>query len=352
MKKKANTAYKAELLKDQLVANMPKAKAKAKKKDTTQPLSKQPVWMHLSPCASRYAISLEAPWLPLENVCVPITPSLPSRKCTAFRAGGISIGTAGVGFITFSPNAGIFNDVTSAYITGAAFAGTATATSGTGVGAIGLTNSPFASGTISDISQFSARIVSAGVRVRYTGKELDRAGSVYLLEAPGHADLSAGYTITSLGAFRENTIVAPSRGWIGATWHPQTAAELSFAMNPLATFPLAIIITGTAGTTYDFDLTVNFEVQGTKAANDYTVSEEDNQGFGYVDSAARLARQYLKPTAGCAVTIAEAASRVKQGLDLILPMAATFAGTAGASVIGFRMALDAMRLPGGRILPM
>lgn len=332
----------------------PKGQKQRKPAKNVLPIAKsdKSLFLQLSPCASKYAISLEAPWLPLENVCVPVVPAFPSTKIQTWIRGTAFVGTSGVGFVSLACHNTAASNNVPGHFSDATWAGTAISNSpGSGVVAMPGSNSPYQS------SQWSAgpgvglasRLVSGGMRIRYTGKELDKAGSIYLLESPTHASL-VGFNVANLAALRETNIVAPSRGWAGVTIHPMDAAELNFLNTAPSYGPmLGILFTGTPGTSFDFEACCNFEFRGQPAANAYTPSEEDAQGFGYVESAARLAKTYLKPSANCAATVAEAARNVMQGLEAILPMAATYVASAGFALRGVRLAVDALQLQHRRL---
>ena len=141
----------------------------------------------LSECAARYACAIGAPFSAgAIGACVPSFPARPSFKVHSRINGTFSIGTAGVGYIGVAPC--VSNSQRCIYYTGSTFTGTTLMVSGTGVNAITNTSNPYASGAFVPASQatdaMTARIISVGLRIRYTGTELNRGGIVYGLVHP------------------------------------------------------------------------------------------------------------------------------------------------------------------------
>jgi hypothetical protein len=112
---------------------------------------------------------------------------LPSVKTKVFAKGNAVQGTS-MGFVILNPFLAAMNDVNCVYYseTAAVYAGTSPSeTAGTvGVGE-SVSNARYASADIST-SGIQYRVVSAGLRVKYRGTELNRGGRFIAYEHPSH----------------------------------------------------------------------------------------------------------------------------------------------------------------------
>jgi hypothetical protein len=79
-------------------------KAIRKPRKPTQPSSEKKMGSsHLSKCAQDYLCALEDPFNCIEDCCVPLLPSTPSRKIKVFSKGTLTVGVNGFGFIYYVP---------------------------------------------------------------------------------------------------------------------------------------------------------------------------------------------------------------------------------------------------------
>jgi hypothetical protein len=113
------------------------------------------------------------------------------------------------------------------------------------------------------------RVVSSGIRVRYSGTQLNLGGTLYCLEQPSHQTL-VGFGISDLLAFDRCKTVPVSRQWTVCTWQPVTASEFNYTdlvSEPAGTAHnnLCIAIMSEPGNTFDWEYFINFEVIGDKA---------------------------------------------------------------------------------------
>lgn len=128
----------------------------------------------------------------------------------------MAVNSSGQGYLLISPT--LANDAPFAWYTintvsnggQATFTTTATgATSTTGVGAVTMSALPYTaaqlSGSSSDNSSVQGRMVSCGVRVWYSGTELNKGGTITAYVDPSHSNLY-GETIASIGARREASV--------------------------------------------------------------------------------------------------------------------------------------------------
>lgn len=190
-------------------------------------------------------------------------PALPSQKVTSRNRGSVTIGTAGVGYILFRPT--MINTGPAALISTAAFTGTVTDVVATGVVSV-FPNLPFTG--LSDAT-VQARFVAGGVRVRYTGTELERGGTIISLEHPSHLALE-NLSEAEISSYTKAVHQQVDREWHSVTWQPIRPSELDAGttLHPGDSdprYPLVIFVRGTAGSTYDFEMVQHVEYYGINA---------------------------------------------------------------------------------------
>lgn len=260
-------------------------------------------------CARDYAASLIDPFN-TPPCCVPTWPSFDTRKTKVYVRATSVIGTAGVGFIYagFTPA----SDVATCWFTTAAFTGSALVKTGTGV-SLGNNNSDYVAADFTGTAAGpSFRLVSMGIRVRYIGTELNMSGIVVALEQPDHADLT-GATIGTLQGYIQGSAQPADRRWHQVCIVPRNPSELDFNVSSVVTpASLAIMFTGVAGQSFEFELFQNMELVGA-IVRGKTPSYVNTQLFGRVvnrithlaqtglryisnapDMAARLALTYVR----------------------------------------------------------
>ena len=207
-------------------------------------------------CLYEYSASVINPWAGVA-VCMPTSPGVDSAKTQAVSRGTITIGSGGDGFIygsnTFDETAVLY------YSSASTFAGTAFAVSGTGVSSA-TSDSPY---TAADFlsSGTTARTVSMGIRVRYSGAEQDRGGTIYLYTDAAHASQTS-VTFAAHDAKRDTVRLPVRRAWSQLIWFPSLLTDRAYT-NTSATNPsLAVHIRSTGGVTFDYEWVHNMEVTG------------------------------------------------------------------------------------------
>lgn len=272
--------------------------------------------MRMTSCAAHYAAAIGAPFSPQAiGACVPTFPARPSYKVHSRITGVFSVGT-NIGYVAIAPTC--TNNLASIYYTDTNFAGTSLSASATGVSPMSNSANAYASGAFipasSAIDGMVGRIVSVGLRVRYVGTELERSGLVYGLVHPAHASLHS-YTVPQLTAYREcirrpvtrnwTTIVASAVNFeesvypdvsdliaLGVSPFNQAQLEACFPFstgspvttsNPtLGAFIMAIVVTGSTGNTYEWELITHQELIGPQVQNAVTPSHSDQIGLSNV----------------------------------------------------------------------
>jgi hypothetical protein len=191
--------------------------------------------------------------------------------------GTLAVGTNGFGYVAcggqFANDAASPGNYRAAYWSTEAFTGVQIYTpSGADVAgtASGNLNSPYPVSGLT-VQGVEYRQVALGVRVRYMGKELDRAGRLVAFEHPEHHGLN-DYTMSQILAYPETESVGndADRPWICQTAQPKRAAEFSYRDysssgqdNPY----LAVVIDGNAGDKWEFEVYSLVETVGPNVTN-------------------------------------------------------------------------------------
>ena len=268
----------------------------------TQP--SRPV-VRLSPCVKAYSMALLDPFgsrsRNLESPCIPDDKDVPSYKFSVLSRGSLTLGTAGFGFILAAPMSN-GNDAEYLATTVAAYAGnTVTGTVGTaGVLNPTYTNFPWAQGSV------PVRLVANGLRIRYTGTELNRGGSVVVASAATWTDNFQGNTFSQIANRSNATMYPVNRQWIQGSYRAVMAdlantntgntgeyVTTNYDLTAANTNgKLVMAITGEAGNTFEYEWVAYYEAIPYQnfSLPMVTASHSDLPGFSWVrDYANRLA---------------------------------------------------------------
>jgi hypothetical protein len=255
---------------------------KAKQRAATRTSPTKPVG-HISECAREYLCALEDPFNCKDLACVPKLPSTPSRKVKAFIKGALATGTLGYGFVAARP---LFSNNTYAMTsTSALFAGDSVVTSAI-VGVIeSSTNSDYVTSQFgSGSSKIQGRVVGCGIRVKYTGTQLNMNGQIRCLEESNHNDVG-GFNTAIIDAFDKTSKMSVSREWVSVSYHPISEAETQYSPtqynNGSTNMILCLFITAIPNSTFDFEFYEIFEAIG-NVTRGKTPSHSDQVGVDAV----------------------------------------------------------------------
>jgi len=207
------------------------------------------------------------------DACIPSFPALKSRRAKVFMNGVWSTCSDGNGSMAFAPrrlanNYGtgdsapplIFTVATSPIIPGAPTFPPLDNFLPTGY-AFNNWNSDYtmAALAVSATDQgIQYRVVCAGLRIRYTGTELNRGGIIHAIEEPAHASLN-DFGINQVTAYESHFRCAVTRDWCTLTYTPVNTIEMDYTPD--------FYSQGTEPTyTTDLNHYMGFIVQGTNAA--------------------------------------------------------------------------------------
>jgi hypothetical protein len=225
----------------------------------------QPAYKHISECALMYASALCDPEGTSEGACVPYGFPTPSMKQKVFSRGTLQLGTTGQGYITFLPT--VTND-NSAIVTSTS---TSVGTAATALNAftnqqlVILPKLMFGAADVVTSKRVAARFVAGGIKIRYSGTEANRNGTMTALEEPNHLDV-ATLSGTQIRGYVNSFVERPDP--LGAFYSiassgPVTALETQFqnVAQPY-TCPIAIFIDGLAGDKYEWEVYEHVEYVG------------------------------------------------------------------------------------------
>lgn len=210
-------------------------KSRPKKKKTSPRLQKQ---LQLPECTRNYAKALADPFSLSQEVCIPDTHSVPSRKAKFVIRGTGATQANNLGWVFANPFHVANNSLEFLAGVDTAFTGTIAASDGTGVGTAiimyrnqttpnGVQDTPLvrAPYAITDYDTgpegnpqsttigAQARVVGAGLRVRYTGTRLNEGGTILIAKRQDGESFD-NFTFTSISSIM-NTQVRP----LGSSWH-------------------------------------------------------------------------------------------------------------------------------------
>lgn len=294
--------------------------------------------LSLEQCSANLLKATLDPFGMVNDVCIPFGNSRPSQKIRSLTRGTGSIGVNGAAFVAVAPT--FVTDSAVAFMSTSAWAGGPIDCNDPNVTTInnptGYATSYFdASGTINQ-----GRVCSVGLRVRYTGTELNKSGQIYLLSTPDRVSME-GMNVTTIGEFAETQISNFDRGWhtistvaqedtewdyspasgvtTTATIYPMSAGVVSTL--PGAGAPImAVYITGVKDMTFAFELVVYSEVIGKNVQGLTTRNATDLEGLGKVVQIASrvpaLLAQGMLRAAAIALAIKEVSSMSSMLVDV------------------------------------
>jgi len=276
----------------------------------------------LSSCVKEYADAVGDPFKP-HAACLPVGICLPSAPLSTFVKGIVTIGTNGYGYVAMQP-AGMMatgggplkKGVT---FTDAAYTPVLTSNQGTAGTTSVDSNTPFAYADIgagaAGTDEWGFRVYAAGLRVRYTGSELNKAGSVVGLVQPANGGWGASTNIDSILSHDDAHVTDCSRKWHSITWTPVRPDEYEYVTKTSVFDTLEsgvgcmlIQISGIAGETYAFEAWAHAEVIGAMArgkahrmsdpiGGPAVMEAASSEGRGGVENPARAVKDILRNAA-------------------------------------------------------
>jgi len=242
-------------------------------------------------CVIHYASALADPVNTPAGACIPYGFPLPSQRCKEFIRGTLALGTTGQGFLLANPV--ISNNAAAVLTTTNTSVGTASTVLGSFTGLVTsfIPNLPYSNSQLNSvIAPMEGRMVSCGIRVRYSGTENNRNGTQYGYEDPNHATLGSSTPNNLL----VNPQMRAQRPQPDGSWFevfssgPVANSEVTFAAQSAFPNPsyLLIYINGLAGDTYDWEYYIHVEYAGVIATGTIP-THLDTNGYAAVTEAAK-----------------------------------------------------------------
>lgn len=194
---------------------------------------------------------------------VPDGSPLSSLKQHCFSKGTFETGSQNVGFVAVQPWLGSVTGSCGTYSLNGYPGNTITSTTAAGQVASLGTNSMFATGDIGPSPLAQYRLISACLRVRYTGTELNKGGTIHALQHPEHESID-GITIPGIDLYRQAGRFQVSREWTTVNYIPTNSGTVyyeTFAGVPANMF-MGIMVESPQNNTFDYEFYGNYEYAG------------------------------------------------------------------------------------------
>jgi len=186
-------------------------------------------------CAVHYLQALENPFHLDQPACIPDLHAVPSKKIKAILRGNFEIGTNGDGFIVHNPQTK-GNDARIIVASTSSWASTGGSTIVPTLGGLNTAdfvmaklpypNTAFAATVTGGIE---GRVVGTALRIRYTGREIDRGGQIVAFRDPDNENVTSVRTFQQLKDFETSRTYEVSRDWVTVNYRPTRPAEFEYS---------------------------------------------------------------------------------------------------------------------------
>jgi hypothetical protein len=312
--------------------------------DLNQPLNKAELTMgSFSHCSKLYAAAMSNPWACESAPCVPDLVTLPSYK-VGFRSRGVfEIGTEGVGFVTLNPynvtskTSPLLVHHTGTYTTAAYAANSYKEPPDPGINFYD-NDSPYAPLDISP-EGITWRCVGAGLKCRYTGTEITRAGRCVVGRTPFNTPLIAGSNANAFLVDRAFTVNPVDRKYHFCTYRPAKSTDTTYVTENVGeNWSMICYVEGSEpGSSFEFDAIQWFELIG-KPLPQMTRSHSDPTGMSVIMESLSLAQPQRTPEENHKSLWDEMFKTVQTSLSLVGPALGSFINNVG----GFGNVLPAL----------
>jgi hypothetical protein len=244
----------------------------------------------LSQCAKTYLHVLANPFDDVTGACVPDEFEKPSFKFRSVYRSSLAIGSAGFGFVMVDCLRFGLRDQLAITHSGSTYAAITLPLTGAEVGAINSTNnqSTFLTAQIGrGGGSLQWRVVGCGLRVRYSGTELNRGGSIVPFRHPENQFI-AGYGTGNMLVFQTVRSFPTDRQWHGTAFTPTSAFDTIYndavpvaanTVNVIQDRTIAVAITGAvANNSYEYEIIAYYEIVGSIIGT--SPSHSDMAGMG------------------------------------------------------------------------
>ena len=273
-----------------------------------------PRTIKISDCAAKYAYALHNPFRAFAEgvgeVCVPdqsLIPSVKSRFKTIFN-GSTGVNSWGSAAAMCG---GFGSSTTVAISSNSVNTGTAATTFGAMAGNFAnFTTCEWPASEITGSARLM-RIVAYGIRIRYTGTQLNMGGVVHCYRSPNNRDL--GLTaIGDLGGYAETVSLPFDREWKAIHWTPQLASDFAYNNTVSLGEDTLVFAIQSAAAQQPFEIevvayteTVGVQVGGTTPTHSdavgFSAAQQASQGDKYVTNGSGPSKQSVLEKVGHAI---------------------------------------------------
>jgi len=216
-------------------------------------------WDTMSACAHKYAMAVSNPFRMVggsdtqnnkktksdtqdgRDACIPTFPPLKSRRAVTFVSGSFYTGVNSMGYIVMAPRR-TANNYGPGHDQMPIIASSATTSPGTAFPVLDIAgalaadqlgfnfNGDYPTSALvvnSALQGVTARVVCAGIRIRYVGQELLRGGIIHAIEQPNHESLSQ-LSVNGMAAFESHFRCKVDRNWCTLVYTPTLASEFDY----------------------------------------------------------------------------------------------------------------------------
>lgn len=299
-KKRSKKSKQKRTAKTNQRTNAPPARARVSSMSPSRTLS-------VHPCVVNYAKALTNPWdmfsIP-SDVCIPDDNDVPSFKFRVRKTGTFTTGT-NLGFVVATPLGFANGDLFSIMTSTAAYVPSLipNSTGATPTNCVSETSNSLFQGGSNGLGMPRIRCVCFGVRVRYTGTELNRGGSIIPFRSRLIAGSSgAGLSFSQLAGANQASVQPVKRRWTGTVYTPVAASERVYfnidngwdLNNSSAVRSVLVAITPPGGSpsSYEYDIVGYYEAIANTSPSGtisnppaVTPSDSDVDGYSFVRDA-------------------------------------------------------------------
>lgn len=264
-------------------------------------------------CLRDYKMSLLNPWNMNLAPCLPTFPSVPSERLTTFNRFTMTVGSGGTGFVAmnFSPVTSTVDGSENVVYSGATYAG-ATVAVPPAVGTNGLGSN--STHTSVGVGTLEWRLVSAGIRIKYSGTENNRGGAIVTHRSVQN-DTTLGETYPTALSHDKSHAEPVDWNWHELLYIPVKPEDFEYKSVAESTiYPMCIIVASSANNTFDCEAVWHHELIGNLARGKIMShsSTGDTETFiskvsQYAPSVLQSMKQYGQPLFDIGKTVMKAA---------------------------------------------
>jgi hypothetical protein len=248
-----------------------------------------PFWWVDAACDSKIK-GLKLPTEDKEAPCIPMTPNIKTRKFNSFARGSFGTNAAGIAAISMAPRR-ITNTTVNGWASNAVLVQSGIYAGGANFDSLledtsvllspGVTgfpmNTDYSNSQLGIVSGrgIKYRVVGAGLRVRFSGKEVDRGGTLHCVVHPDHDSLG-GLSFGSIGQYETYFRVPATRNWTTITHTPVFESDNNFLPDYMTNLGLyttylstetqfhymGFMITDNVGGAWEWEAIIHYEAIG------------------------------------------------------------------------------------------